>query len=237
MMSSEEYESLKTDIKQNGLLQPIWTHEDQIIDGRNRYNACVDLGIFPQYQTWDGHGSLVAFVVSLNLQRRHLSSTQKALVTPRVEGLLSKEAKKRHSEAISKSNQEKPRRTKYQDSYTEIFPELKKDSSVEIFPALKDAPQETLDASKKHGQEQNEARTQAAKLTGTNPHYVTDAKFIINRAPEVADFALKTGKIAMPDAKKIATLPEEQRKVVLGKVEAGEHLKRILGGRHALFRR
>ena len=37
MMSSEEYESLKTDIKQNGLLQPIWTHEDQIIDGRNRF--------------------------------------------------------------------------------------------------------------------------------------------------------------------------------------------------------
>jgi N6-adenosine-specific RNA methylase IME4/ParB-like chromosome segregation protein Spo0J len=80
MMTAEEYQALRDDIRLNGLREPIYVHEGKIIDGRNRYNACIELGIEPRYREWDGKGSLVAFVVSLNLHRRHLSSSQKAAI-------------------------------------------------------------------------------------------------------------------------------------------------------------
>ena len=38
-----------------------------------RYQACRELGIEPKFQEWDGQGSLVAFVISLNQHRRHLA--------------------------------------------------------------------------------------------------------------------------------------------------------------------
>ncbi len=50
----------------------------------------VDVSV--RTQTWDGKGSLVAFVVSLNLHRRHLSSSQLGVVGLDVERELAKEA-------------------------------------------------------------------------------------------------------------------------------------------------
>lgn len=82
MMGAEEFEGLKSDIERNGQLEPIWIHEGKIIDGRNRYLACQKLGIKPRYRKWKpvGDVELVDFVISLNLKRRHLNTSQKALV-------------------------------------------------------------------------------------------------------------------------------------------------------------
>ncbi len=44
-MPSEEFEMLKTDIVANGLHQAIWTGRGLIVDGRNRYRACQELGV------------------------------------------------------------------------------------------------------------------------------------------------------------------------------------------------
>src|SRR5262245_52911700 len=92
MMGKEEFEALKTDIKANGQREPIWLHEGKIIDGRNRYQACTKLGVVPIYRKWDGNGSLVAFVVSLNLHRRHLSESQRALIGARIKPMFEDEA-------------------------------------------------------------------------------------------------------------------------------------------------
>ena len=100
MMSSEEFAELRNDIKTSGQLEPVWLHEDgRIIDGRNRYKACVELGIEPKYRTWDGKGSLTQFVVSLNLHRRHLSVEQRAAVAVKMLPMLEAEAKERQVEA------------------------------------------------------------------------------------------------------------------------------------------
>src|SRR5262249_10585873 len=99
MMTDEEFEALKADIQQQGLLEPIWLHDGKIIDGRNRYRACCKLGIEPVTRDWNGEGgSLVTFVCSLNLNRRHLSSSQKAIIAAEIEPLLAEEAKRRMSQ-------------------------------------------------------------------------------------------------------------------------------------------
>ena len=44
------YEQLKADIEKNGQLEPIWLDKDgKIIDGRHRYQACLDLKIEPDF--------------------------------------------------------------------------------------------------------------------------------------------------------------------------------------------
>ena len=81
LLDGNEYEQLKADIAKNGLLEPIWINgEGAIIDGRNRHRACLDLDIKPKFRQWIGTGSLVSFVVSLNLHRRHLTSSQQSTI-------------------------------------------------------------------------------------------------------------------------------------------------------------
>ena len=100
MMTDAEFASLKADIAENGLREAVWLHSDgSIIDGRNRYKACTELGITPEFRTWDGAGSLVSFVVSLNLHRRHLNSGQLAMVALDILPMLEEEARGRQSAA------------------------------------------------------------------------------------------------------------------------------------------
>lgn len=93
MMTADEYAALKLDIERNGLQQPIWIHENKIVDGRSRYRACVELGVEPRLREWSGSGSLLNFVVSANLHRRHLNASQKAMVAVQIEKQLSIMAK------------------------------------------------------------------------------------------------------------------------------------------------
>lgn len=87
MMSEGEIQDLAQDIRQNGLREPIWTYQNSIIDGRNRYKACQIASVEPRYREWDGQGSLIAFVVSLNLKRRHLTESQRAMVAAKLANL------------------------------------------------------------------------------------------------------------------------------------------------------
>lgn len=84
-MSAAEYAALRDDIQKNGQREPIWVWNDQIIDGRHRAQACEELGIEPASRQYDGDEStLVAFVVSLNLHRRHLDESQRSMVFARL---------------------------------------------------------------------------------------------------------------------------------------------------------
>jgi ParB-like chromosome segregation protein Spo0J len=84
MMSEFDLFAMVADIKANGQREPIILHEGMILDGRNRYAACQKLGIEPETMDWAGRGDPVAFVISLNLHRRHLSESQRAMVAARL---------------------------------------------------------------------------------------------------------------------------------------------------------
>ena len=78
-MAGEAFESLVADIKANGLREPIVLHDGMILDGGNRYRACLEAGVSPTFVQFDG-GSIVAFVLSANLHRRHMTPGQQAAI-------------------------------------------------------------------------------------------------------------------------------------------------------------
>jgi N6-adenosine-specific RNA methylase IME4 len=86
LMSEAEVRDLAGDIREHGLREPVWLHADgRIIDGRNRWRACELAGVEAVTRTYEGDDSgLVAFVVSLNLKRRHLNESQRAMIAARV---------------------------------------------------------------------------------------------------------------------------------------------------------
>lgn len=87
LLPDAELKALADDIALHGLREPIWLHRDgRIIDGRNRYRACVLADVEPTYRTYDGDdgAELLDFVVSLNKFRRHLTPSQLAMVAATV---------------------------------------------------------------------------------------------------------------------------------------------------------
>jgi hypothetical protein len=78
-MSAEELDDLIADIEANGQKQPIVLYENQILDGWHRYQACTFLGRPPQYTALPATVDPVAYVLSLNVHRRHLNASQRAV--------------------------------------------------------------------------------------------------------------------------------------------------------------
>ncbi len=97
MMSDEQIDELAADIEANGQKFPIELYDGKIIDGRNRYMAIMRLDdIEPDFYETDLEGqSAVSYTLSMNLHRRHLDESQKAMVAARAKPLFEAEAKER----------------------------------------------------------------------------------------------------------------------------------------------
>jgi|688.fasta_scaffold42858_9 hypothetical protein len=88
MMSDEEFAGLKADIEENGLREPIVVWCDQVIDGRNRLKACEEIGVDPAFWELPDECDPWKFVISHNLHRRHLTSSQRAMVAAKLANIL-----------------------------------------------------------------------------------------------------------------------------------------------------
>jgi len=86
MLGDEELAELCADIEKNGLAEPIIVYEGKILDGRHRATACQTLGIEPDTIGYIGNDP-VAFVLSKNLHRRHLTESQRAMVADKLANL------------------------------------------------------------------------------------------------------------------------------------------------------
>ena len=83
-ITGAEFDALVSDIKANGLREPIIIHDGMILDGGNRYRACLEAGIEPSVMKFGGDG-LVSYVLSANLHRRHLSPGQHAAIVSSIQ--------------------------------------------------------------------------------------------------------------------------------------------------------
>ena len=92
MMTDDELDDLAEDIKANGLVHPIVLDADgKLIDGRNRLTACRRAEVEPAFTTLNGQDP-VAFIISCNVTRRHLSKGQQAMAVARAQCFLKKQS-------------------------------------------------------------------------------------------------------------------------------------------------
>jgi N6-adenosine-specific RNA methylase IME4 len=179
-MEGAEFEELVSDIRAHGLRQPIWIDGDRkIIDGRNRFLACKKAGVEPQFRKWNGKGSLSSFVISMNLQRRHLTQSQKAFVALQIMPELAKEAAAR--QRSGKGPDGSGGRGK------------KKNLGANV-------PEGLARPTKPKAAER--ARDKAAKQVGLGARYVSDAEKITREAPDLVD-EIKAGRKSIPEAKRV----------------------------------
>jgi len=81
-------------------------HEGQVLEGRHRYLACLAKRVTPCFRPYAGEcGSPLAFVVSKNLQRRHMTESQRALVAARLKPLFEEEARQRQVAALKRGTE------------------------------------------------------------------------------------------------------------------------------------
>lgn len=84
MLDDEAFERLKEDIRQNGQRESVVYFDGMLLDGRNRHRACVELGIEVDECELEQCDDPIAYVLSINLQRRHLRTSQKAMAAARI---------------------------------------------------------------------------------------------------------------------------------------------------------
>lgn len=83
LIEGDDFDAFAADIRANGLRNPIILHDGLILDGRNRLRACKAAGVPARFEPYRGDDPL-AFVLSLNLARRHLNESQRAMVAAKL---------------------------------------------------------------------------------------------------------------------------------------------------------
>lgn len=83
LMDDAEIAELAADIQQHGQRAPITLYENKILDGRNRYRACKLVNVEPKVRHFSS-GNALAFILSANVFRRHLTTSQRALVAAKM---------------------------------------------------------------------------------------------------------------------------------------------------------
>jgi hypothetical protein len=168
-MQREEFTELVVDIKAYGLLEPIWLHEGKILDGRSRYQACLLAGVEPKFIQWQGDHQTPVQFVLAKNLRRRQLTSSQCAVVA--------------LNALPFLEEEAHER---QIELGSTGGRGNKKNLPELIP----------EGFNKGGAE---SRTQAAKLTGTNPRYVCDAKKLSVKAPDLLE-EVRMGKKTIPQA-------------------------------------
>jgi ParB-like chromosome segregation protein Spo0J len=79
LLEGPEFDDLVEDVRKHGQREPIVLFEKLVLDGRNRERACQKAGVEPRYHSieFGDHDAAVAYVISANIRRRHLTAEQK----------------------------------------------------------------------------------------------------------------------------------------------------------------
>lgn len=85
LVEGEEFDELVESIRKHGNRQPITVTHDRrvLIDGRNRFRACLKAGREPAVRTLPAtitETEILDFIVSANIERRHLDAGQRAFL-------------------------------------------------------------------------------------------------------------------------------------------------------------
>ena len=198
MMHGEELGLLVEDIAKNGLREPIVLYQGLILDGRNRLQACELAKVKPRFVEWDGVGSTIAFVLSRNLHRRHLSESQRSVVAARAKEMFKEEAAERQHACHFGSPANNPSNEVHDDEKSRVSP----------VGADLHRPERSND--------------KAAMLFNVSARMVALASRVLAAGDEQLIAAIELGLVTVSDAATILHLPKEQQREAVAKVRSGK---------------
>ena len=187
MIDDESLNALAEDIKKNGQREPIivayldeaMIDEPVVIDGRNRHAACKLAGVEPEFKFVMSLNDrelspqvIADWIISHNLHRRHLTTSQKAMVGQGYLAYLKEEAKKRQIEAVKRGN-------------------ASRHSDLPV-------PQNSAELGKDRTRE---SAVQAGKIVGVSHASIKDADFVVKNDPELAQ-QVRDSKVTVSAAAK-----------------------------------
>ncbi|MEU8275710.1 DUF5131 family protein [Microbispora bryophytorum] len=199
LIDGEEFNELVDDIKRQGQRQPIVLNHDKtvLIDGRNRYRACMAAGVDPVFEVLPERyteSMILDYIVSTNIERRHLNAGQKALVALEYEKACAAAAKDAQREA----GRQTAEKVNAQVTGLTVPADLREPSPGPSSPVLP--------------RREREATTRAAKLVGASGRAVQQAKALERDAPDLAE-KVRSGQVALDAAdrqrrQRIAAMPK-----------------------------
>jgi ParB-like chromosome segregation protein Spo0J len=83
LLEGEAFAAFVENIKANDMLESIVVFKGKILDGRNRYRACLEAGIEPDFVD-NSDDDPLNDVLSWNLHRRHLNESQRAWIEAKI---------------------------------------------------------------------------------------------------------------------------------------------------------
>ncbi len=169
-LPDDELDALVEDIRENGLKRPITLLNDMVLDGRHRLAACRLAGVEPVFEVWNGNGNPAKYVASMNVRRRHLTESQKAMILHR---LAETAAENSHSTDEPPENAQ-PIDTKEESSNTDNFRPAGGNSTGKRKSAGRPRKSKSVAA-------------QVALAAGVSERQIERAARVQRDAPEVAD--------------------------------------------------
>lgn len=97
-MSESEFNSLVKNMEAHGFdeREPIWVYQGKILDGRHRFEASKKADVKPEFEIFEGTlKEAKQFVIRRNLDRRHLTTEQKAAVGVNLKKIEAEQAEER----------------------------------------------------------------------------------------------------------------------------------------------
>jgi hypothetical protein len=202
MLPDAELQELANDIKAHGLQVPVTTYQGKILDGRNRWRACEIAGVGPATAEYIGDDPL-AFVVSGNLYRRHLSESQRGMVAAKMANMPAH----RPSEGSPRNRGLK--------SQAEAAALLKVGTrSVQVAAKLRREASPELQAAVESGEVNLNQAEQLAKLPAARQLEVLaeGPEAVKEKAKEIRDFGGEIAPCPKPDFEYVAPPEKEAKK-------------------------
>ena len=214
-MSAEEFADLKADIEANGQKVPCKIWHGQLLDGRHRKRACIELGLQPTYEDVSNEPDPLKYVVSLNYVQRSLTDSQKDAIAAELvmwdsfiplakvmQQIAARERQDKVRELAKEGIQGKEIAKELNVSQATISNDLKAPLTP-VPPVI------------------GKTTEQASEIMGRSKASVKKAVAVQNEAPELLE-GMKAGLITTSDAYRNKDLSKEVREDALEKVQSGK---------------
>lgn len=230
LMEDADLRALAEDIRANGLRSPVlrvWidnptcegTRDPVVLDGRNRLRACELAKVQPDFADYAGPidtGSLIALARSLNMARRHLDESQRALVASRAIGLYEAEAAERRAAGNARGGA----RGKWKDA-RKSSADVRSTSPSRKEPSPPSPPPDRAKASDR-----------AAADFGVSPRLIEHARSVERNGHRDVQRAVARGELKVSAAAELAKLPKARQAEVLKRSKGKPGTVRALVRQH-----